>query len=81
MVCAFVNMVGISPRVGMHTFEGCYIWSGLSGLTHGYAQGEGLYLGAGLADSRRSTVSWESGDFKIAAYLHGIYHKGYASFV
>ncbi len=39
----------------------------------GYAQGEGLYSGAGLgrlADSRRSTVSWESGDFKIAADLH-----------
>ncbi len=36
----------------------------------GYAQGEGLYSGAGLAERRRSTVSWESGDFKIAADLH-----------
>ena len=46
-----------------------------------YAQGEGLYSGAGQADSRRSTLSWESGDFKIASDLHGIYHKGYANFV
>ncbi len=36
----------------------------------GYARGECLYSGAGLAYSRRSTLSWKSGDFKIAADLH-----------
>ena len=35
MVCAFVNNVGISPRVGVNSGGGGgggYIWSGLSGL-------------------------------------------------